>query len=514
MTKQQFIEIGTIYGDDEPMHIDLLKLIATRLLIFAASGGGKSWLIRRILEQSFKMIHQIVLDIDGDFYTLREKFAYILASNNEELKPELPLNAKKGAEMCRMIMETKMSILIDLSSLPDDETRIEFVRDFATEMLNLPKRFWHPVLCVIDEVHRFCDDNEEIASTQALKNLATNSRKRGICPIYATQALAQVNKRAVAQCLNKIIGVAGLDIDIARAANNLGFSPKRKSEIEDCEPGEFFVRGPAMNRKVQKVVVGPVETTHPDATKEQDIKPPSPPTDEAMARAVKIMSAGLKKEKKEEDESNKHPYFSSDVEAKFKKFREESEAIIIRLHDEVKELRQILDDKNKAMEQLSDNMAKQNSELFELRQLRDVLKRVIFPDMEKVISEHNAMVGEGSDAVKELYIDSDQAEITVIEKQVTKPDIDESTIEGKIAILAAKGFFEQGKSTKEIFDELSKHYDLGYEYDNFRKNVCYKAMNFWANRPYGYVKKDGQVYVITELGKKYLHLKTQEISAQ
>lgn len=511
MTKQQaqFVNIGTIYGDDEPMHIDLLKLIATRLLIFAASGGGKSWLLRRILEQSFKLIHQIVLDIDGDFFTLREKFAYILASNNNELKPEIPLNPKKGKEMCRMIMETKMSILIDLSSLPDDEARIEFVKDFATEMLNLPKRMWHPVLCVIDEVHRFCDDNEEIESTQALKNLATNARKRGICPIYATQALAQVNKRAIAQCLNKIIGVAGLDIDITRAANNLGFAPSKKSEIEDLEPGMFFVRGPAMNRKVQKIVVGPVETTHPDATKEQNITPPSPPTDEAMARAVKIMSAGLKKLKEEEDDlkSGIEGTMTLVNDAEFTKLRNELSQVRLentRLDQTISDLRATIEEKNRSIEELSTMVAQANTELEQFRNLRELLRNIMRLSELGIIPE----TGE--------TINTEQAEVTVIERQVVKPDIDESTLEGRIGIIAADGFFNaEGKNTQDIYNELERRYPgQQTKYDNFRKNLCWKAMEFWTSKPYEYLEKTGQVWVITEKGRKYLHKRVQEIAAK
>lgn len=521
MTKlqQQFIQIGKVFGDDEAVVIDLLRLIATRLLIFAASGGGKSWLLRRILEQSFRLIHQIILDVEGDFYTLREKFAYVLVSNNRDLKPEIPLNAKKGAEMARMIMQTRMNIIIDLSSLDDDDERIEFVRDFATEMLNLPKKLNHPCLCVIDEVHRFCDDDERIASTQALKNLATAARKRGICPIYATQALAQVNKRAVASCLNKIIGVAGLDVDIARAANNLGFSPKRKSDIEDLEPGEFFVRGPAMNRKVQKIIVGDVQTTHPDATKEQEIVPPSPPTDEAMARAVKMMSEGLKKEKEGDSEAKEAERIHKNID----KYNDESEVIRKYKHDadeairlvqlrnrENEELRKILDDKNKAMEELSTSVAKANTELDQFRKFKDLLR-----EMAGVPSELAQSIGAAGGA---MVIDTEQGEVTVIERQVTKPDIDESTLEGRLAMLGAEGFFNEGKGIRDIWDVLSKRYTdmdaLYRNYENFRKNYCHKGMEMWLGRPYGFMEKSGNVFVITELGRKYLHKRTVEVEAK
>lgn len=42
--------------------IDLSKLIDSRLLVQANSGGGKSWILRRILEQSHGKVQQIIID--------------------------------------------------------------------------------------------------------------------------------------------------------------------------------------------------------------------------------------------------------------------------------------------------------------------------------------------------------------------------------------------------------------------------------------------------------------------
>ena len=58
--------------------INLNKLIATRMLINANSGGGKSWLLRLIAEQAFGHVQVIILDPEGEFASLREKFDFLL----------------------------------------------------------------------------------------------------------------------------------------------------------------------------------------------------------------------------------------------------------------------------------------------------------------------------------------------------------------------------------------------------------------------------------------------------
>lgn len=61
---------------------DLDRLVDTRLLVQANSGGGKSWLLRRILEQTHGQVQHLVIDPEGEFASLRERFDYVLAAKH------------------------------------------------------------------------------------------------------------------------------------------------------------------------------------------------------------------------------------------------------------------------------------------------------------------------------------------------------------------------------------------------------------------------------------------------
>lgn len=61
---------------------DVKQLLASRLLLQAGSGFGKSWALRRILEQTAGQVQQFVLDPEGEFATLREKHDYVIAAVN------------------------------------------------------------------------------------------------------------------------------------------------------------------------------------------------------------------------------------------------------------------------------------------------------------------------------------------------------------------------------------------------------------------------------------------------
>lgn len=93
--------------------IDLDRLIESRLLIQANSGGGKSTLIRYICEQTFGEIQQIIFDREGEFATLREKFAYLLVGADGDIAADI----RSAKLLAKKVMELQLSVIIDLSEM-------------------------------------------------------------------------------------------------------------------------------------------------------------------------------------------------------------------------------------------------------------------------------------------------------------------------------------------------------------------------------------------------------------
>jgi hypothetical protein len=238
---------------------DLPRLIATRLLVQASSGAGKSWLLRRLLEQSHGKVQQIVIDPEGEFASLREKYDYVLAARQGGDTLADPRTAKLLAER---LLEVGVSAILDIYELPSRE-RIRFVRLFLEALVDAPKKLWHPVLIVLDEAHTFCPETGEAESADAVKGLCSRGRKRGFCAVLATQRLSKLAKDAAAELNNKLIGRTSLDVDMARAGDELGFTKADRLRLRDLEDGEFFAFGPALSRVVTKVHVGGVNTRHP-----------------------------------------------------------------------------------------------------------------------------------------------------------------------------------------------------------------------------------------------------------
>jgi hypothetical protein len=238
--------------------LDLDKLIESRLLVQANSGGGKSMTIRRIIEQAFGHVQIIVIDPEGEFGNMRAKYDFVYCGK----EGDAPAEPRSAALLARRLLELKASAIIDLYEIPME--RKKFVRLFLEALVNLPKELWHDCLIIVDEAHVFAPEKSESEALSAVINLASLGRKRGYCLIAATQRPAKLHKDVSAECNNKLIGRAVQDIDRKRSAEELGFSTRDEVlSLRDLEPGEFYAFGPAVSREVVKIKIGEVSVPPP-----------------------------------------------------------------------------------------------------------------------------------------------------------------------------------------------------------------------------------------------------------
>lgn len=285
-----------VLGDDvagKPVSIDVDRLVESRLLLQANSGGGKSWALRRLLEQTHGKVQHLVLDIEGEFHTLRESFDYVLAAKTGG---DTLADVRSAPLLARRLLELGVSAILDLYELraPD---RVRFVRLFLEALIDAPRELWHPALVVVDEAHHFCPQNGSAESASAVIDLMTRGRKRGFCGVLATQRLSKLHKDAAAETNCKLIGRASLDVDLRRAAEELGLTSREDlARIRSLPAGRFFAFGPGLSQQVVELQVGGVQTTHPRAGRGTV---PTPPAREKVQKVLAQL-ADLPKQADEE----------------------------------------------------------------------------------------------------------------------------------------------------------------------------------------------------------------------
>lgn len=243
-------------GPAGPIGVDLPKLLAGRLLIQGASGAGKSWTLRRLLEQSVDRVQQVIVDPEGEFRELAEAYDHLV------LDAHLLDSAACGLA-ARRAREHRISVLLNLSEL-DREGQMKAVA---------------AVLSALVEAHLFAPFGGQSSETTAVRkaaiaavtDLMSRGRKRGLCGVLATQRLARLSKSVVSEAQNVLVGLNTLDLDIRRAAETIGWDARRGFDrLPLLMPGQFVAVGPAFSNSPETVSVGPVKTQHRGAQPQLD----------------------------------------------------------------------------------------------------------------------------------------------------------------------------------------------------------------------------------------------------
>jgi hypothetical protein len=271
-----------------PAALDLEELLATRLLVQGNSGSGKSHLLRRLLEQSAPWVQQAIIDPEGDFVELADRFGHLAIDAADHTERGLQV----AGERARI---HRVSTVLNLEGL-DAENQMRRAAAFLGGLFEAARDHWYPMLVVVDEAQLFApavagevSDEARKLSLGAMTNLMCRGRKRGLAGVIATQRLAKLAKNVAAEASNFLMGRTFLDIDMARAADLLGMERRQADGFRDLERGQFMALGPALSRRPLGLRIGPTDTRPRNATPRLMPLPEAAPQD---ARAI-ILAAPL-----------------------------------------------------------------------------------------------------------------------------------------------------------------------------------------------------------------------------
>ncbi len=250
------IDLGLAAG--QPATLDLVELLATRLLVQGNSGSGKSHLLRRLLEQSAGVVQQAIIDPEGDYVSLAERYGHIVVEADGD---DIALQ-----RVAARVREHRASVVLSLENL-DADAQMRAAAAFLGGLFEADRALWYPMLVVVDEAQLFApaaagevSDEARRLSLGAMTNLMCRGRKRGLAGIIATQRLAKLAKNVAAEASNFLMGRTFLDIDMARAADLLGLEKRQAEMFRDLPRGQFIALGPALSKRPLPIAVGATVT--------------------------------------------------------------------------------------------------------------------------------------------------------------------------------------------------------------------------------------------------------------
>lgn len=258
-----------------PVTLDINKLIETHAAVVANPGGGKSYCVRKILELAAGGPQRIVLDVEDEFYTLREATPSLLIAGGAN--GDCPAKVDNAAALALFLLQTGIDAVIQINDLGLTGQRM-FIARFIEAMISAPTSLWHPTLVVLDEVQRVAPEGAPAESSEAVVSLLMQGRKRGFGALIATQRLARVSKNVTGAVNNWLLGRAGQTIDRRSVADILGvtLNSDEARGLPRLQPGQFWGVGPAISVEPTLVTVARSSTTHLRAGQRDVPTPPAP----------------------------------------------------------------------------------------------------------------------------------------------------------------------------------------------------------------------------------------------
>ncbi len=180
------------------VELDLQELITGRTLLCSISRFGKTWTARRIVEQVFGKTGIIIVDVEGEYATLRDKYPLLIIGKDVPLIPE-------SAEfLADQVLEHDLSCIIDGSDPQLDVAAFqEFIARFIERFIAIETKARKPFLWILEEADELSPETGIARSIclGQIRKLVKKGGKRGLGTIVLTQRPAFVSKFVISQCL-------------------------------------------------------------------------------------------------------------------------------------------------------------------------------------------------------------------------------------------------------------------------------------------------------------------------
>lgn len=250
------------------------NVVTKRLAFLGTTGSGKSYGAMKLAEEMIGAgIQTIILDPVGIHWGLRlsadKKGAGIPINVFGGLYGDIPITANSGAIIADVIIDKKISAVIDVSQFEFDTDKAKFASAFAQRFFFRKKAAPSPVMIFLEEAQEFIPQNPEKSENLMLHHfvrMCKIGRNFGIGISMISQRPQELNKKALnlSQCvfafqtsghherkaIDEWIKDKGLTLDIAQ-------------DLPKLKIGEPHVWSPGWLGISQRIKISKRTTFHP-----------------------------------------------------------------------------------------------------------------------------------------------------------------------------------------------------------------------------------------------------------
>src|SRR6266700_8228029 len=177
--------------------IQTQTLVGRSVAVLGITGSGKTntaaVLIEELLSNGLPLT---VVDIEGEYWGLKEKFEVLVAGRSQHA--ELEVGPNNAAQLAEISLKRGISIILDLSEFTQDEAS-EFLTQYFSSLWIASTSAKQPYQIVLEEAHEFVPQGIRTPLKQVLTRIALRGRKRGLGIILVSQRSAKVEKDVLTQ---------------------------------------------------------------------------------------------------------------------------------------------------------------------------------------------------------------------------------------------------------------------------------------------------------------------------
>ena len=204
------------------------EFFGEKSIIIAKSGYGKSYTSRVIIEEGRKINATFIIIDPQDAYLNLNDFEYIGADN-----------VKSPKQLGILLSQTNRNIVISTKGLTINEQN-KFMKEFLTYFRKHIRKGIQTI--VIDEAHKYIPEYDKTESKDIVRGMFQENRSDGLGIIGITQRPARIDKTAISQADNMIIGKVTSSTD-KKAVENYLDDRDDINKIKNLDKGEFYVDG-------------------------------------------------------------------------------------------------------------------------------------------------------------------------------------------------------------------------------------------------------------------------------
>ncbi len=177
--------------------VPLDDVVGQCVAILGIRGSGKSNTAGVIFEELLAAHYPMSLvDIDGEYFGLKEKYEVLVVGGGEHADVELSM-ATVG-EVADLSLREGVPVILDVSDMLGGE-REAVVFDYLTRLWTLAGRLRSPYMIGIEECHEFIPQGVRTRMKDVIARIALRGRKRGLGAVIISQRSAKVEKDVLTQ---------------------------------------------------------------------------------------------------------------------------------------------------------------------------------------------------------------------------------------------------------------------------------------------------------------------------